>query len=97
LDTVRGLRCQPGLRYGHLIGTQVPHSPLLAELSAEDIATPYRAMIWIHNCVGPIEISDIELDGNLQHLSIGGEYGDVGRQIPATGLWLLANSNKEIV
>jgi len=84
LETVRDCAATRPSFTGHLIGTQVLSSPLLAELSAGGHRDTLSRDDLIHNCVGPIEISDIRADGNLQHLSIGGEYGDVGRQIPAT-------------
>jgi hypothetical protein len=63
----------------------------------DEIASPYRAMILIEGCQAPIEISDLELDGNIERLQIGGRYGDKGRQIPATGLLLIDNRQGESV
>jgi hypothetical protein len=54
-------------------------------------------MIHVTGCSAPIEISDVELDGNLPQLQIGGPYGDTGHQIPAIGLWLADNSSTETV
>lgn len=56
---------------------------------------PYRSMIRVERCAGPIDISDIELDGNLGSLVIGGQYGDAGWQIPASGVELVNNSGSE--
>ena len=39
-------------------------------------------MILIRNCRAPVEIRDVELDGNLQQLRIGGQFGDTGWQVP---------------
>ncbi|MCS7239143.1 MAG: hypothetical protein NZ899_12875 [Thermoguttaceae bacterium] len=33
-------------------------------------------------------IKNLELDGNVTNLVIGGEYGDTGRQLPGTGIFL---------
>ncbi|MGC8743591.1 MAG: right-handed parallel beta-helix repeat-containing protein [Verrucomicrobiia bacterium] len=35
-----------------------------------------------------IHIQDLELDGNLGGLIIGGQYGDTGRQLPACGIFI---------
>jgi hypothetical protein len=58
-------------------------------------AAPYRAMIWVERCSGPIEISDLELDGNSGSLQLGGQFGDGGWQIPGSGLQLMNNSGPE--
>jgi hypothetical protein len=52
-------------------------------------------MIMARECSGPVEISDLELDGNLRALAIGGRYGDVGWQIPACGIGLFDNKGPE--
>lgn len=35
-----------------------------------------------------IHIHDLELDGNLGNLVIGGQYGDTGRQLPGSGIFI---------
>lgn len=35
-----------------------------------------------------IFISDLELDGNVGELIIGGQYGDTGRQLPGSGIFI---------
>ena len=90
------LRCAPGLRYGTfdpVSGTPTDHP--MPYIRSGELATPYRAMIKIENCRGPIEIGDLELDGNLDRWIIGGSYGDTGRQIQATGLMLINNRGPE--
>ena len=92
------LRCAPGLRYGAFepdTGASV-HSPTPSRQLAE-VATPYRAMIFITGCRAPIEVSDVELDGNVERLRSGGQFGDSGWQIPATGLILEENTGPETV
>jgi hypothetical protein len=54
-------------------------------------------MIKVEDCGGPIEISDIELDGNVGSLHIGGRYGDTGWQIRAIGLALVNNRGAELI
>jgi hypothetical protein len=99
--TVRGngarLRSAAGLRYGTFDGLtgRATHHPMPHLSPPSEIAAPYRAMIWIERCSGPIEISDLELDGNMSGLMIGGQYGDVGWQLPATGIQLVDNRGSE--
>jgi hypothetical protein len=98
--TVQGngatLRCQSGLRYGTFdpaTGRRTDrHTP---NYKREERASPYVAMIRAETCSGPVTISDIELDGNLQRLVIGGKYGNAGWQIPGYGIQLLDNSGPE--
>jgi len=90
------LRAAPGLRYGTFdprTGAKT-RNPMPYTQGGE-FATPYRAMIRVENCAGPVEVSDLELDGNLKALQIGGQYGDTGWQIPATGLILINNKGTE--
>ena len=90
------LKCAPGLRYGTFSPvTGRPTRNALPYTRGGELATPYRAMIRVENCSGTIDISDLELDGNLQSLWIGGEYGDVGHQIPAVGIHLGNNRGRE--
>ena len=98
--TIRGngarLRCADGLRYGTFdprTGQATQHP--LPYLGSGELASPYQAMINIENCSGPIDISDLELDGNLAGLLIGGPYGDTGWQIPASGMRFLNNSGSQ--
>jgi hypothetical protein len=92
------LRCRPGLRYGTFdVRSGAPIRRALPNYKADELASPYRAMILIHDCRAAIEIRDLELDGNLPRLLIGGPYGDSGWQLPASGLWLKDNRGSEAV
>jgi hypothetical protein len=91
------LRCAHGLRYGifdpksgQARRTQMPYL-------GPGWATPYHYMIRVENCSGPILIEDLELDGNVTALVIGGQYGDTGWQIPATGIALVNNRGEEVL
>jgi hypothetical protein len=99
--TIRGdgarLKCAPGLRYGTFDAETGEPTHHKMPFVGGDAASPYPFMIRIEKCNGPIEVSEIELDGNLPQLRIGGEYGDTGRQIPASGLGLLNNRGSEAV
>jgi len=92
------LKCADGLRFGTFspatgLATQHP----VPFYDVTEVASPYRAMITVQNCKGKVRIENVELDGNLANLVVGGPYGDTGRQIPATGLRLLNNSGGEYV
>jgi hypothetical protein len=92
------LVAQAGLRFGTFdprSGKRVDHP--LPYLDQADLAFPYRAMIFVRDCTAPVQIRDLELDGNLAELSIGGCFGDTGWQVPATGLLLSGNRDDEIV
>src|SRR5438046_469682 len=79
-------RCASGLRYGTFdVATDSPVQRPMRTYRTGELATPYRAMILIAGCNGPVEVRDVEFDGNVEQLRIGGPYGDTGWQIPATG------------
>jgi len=92
------LRCADGLRFGTfdpLTGAATQHP--LPYYGTGELASPYVAMVSVKNCSSGVTIQDLELDGNLAGLIIGGPYGDVGWQIPCYGLRLINNTNKEQV
>jgi hypothetical protein len=90
------LRCAAGLRFGRFdpqSGQPLP-PPEARDLTNQ--AVPYFAMIHIENCSGAISISDIELDGNLPALWIGGPSGKSGGFQPGgTGIRLIQNTASE--
>ncbi len=88
------IRAVSGLRYGTFnpvtgdrLDTKAPYYGSYVER-----AVPYEGMIELTNCTGGISISNIELDGSNAHVTLGGEFGDLDRQIPGSGLHLLDNS-----
>ncbi len=91
------LKCAPGLRYGTFDKSGRPTRNKLPYYTPGELATPYQYMIKIEACSGPVEVSDIELDGGVFGLHLGGDYGDHGRQIPAVGLALFNNSGSETI
>jgi hypothetical protein len=92
------LRCQSGLRYGTFdLATGAPTRHAMPYLKTGERATPYQYMILVQHCAGPVSISDLELDGNLPKLAIGGGYGDTGYQIAACGIFLSNNRGDEIL
>jgi hypothetical protein len=90
------LRCRPGLRYGTFdpVTGRPTHNPM-PYLKGGELATPYRSMIRVERCSGPVAIADLELDGNSGRLLVGGQYGDVGWQIAAIGIHLVDNMGPE--
>lgn len=87
------LRCAPGLRYGAFdpgSGAALPQSRANLEVSRR--ASPYLGMIDVVNCSGAVEIADIELDGNLDELVVGGKYGAQGWQAWGCGIRFTGNS-----
>ena len=91
------LRAAPGLRFGSFDAAGRALRPRMPFFDASTIATPYRAMIIVEHSRGPIAISDLELDGNIGAMVIGGEWGDVGRQLPMVGITLRDNLGDERV
>jgi hypothetical protein len=90
------LRCAPGLRYGAFTRAGRPaRNPM--PYYGHDLASPYYSMIKIANCSGSVEVSDLELDGAIGELEIGGRYGDTGWQIGTNGLSLINNRGSERV
>lgn len=92
------LKCAAGLRYGLFDRkTGRPFIRPLPYYEGRELASPYVAMIRIRGCRAPITLSDLELDGSLAKLRIGGPYGDTGHQIPAIGLFLEDNLATETI
>lgn len=92
------LKCDEGLRFGTFDrATGLATQNAMPNYNFAEVASPYRAMITAQNCSGKVHIEKLELDGNLAALQLGGPYGDIGWQIPATGLRLLNNSGGETV
>jgi hypothetical protein len=90
------LRCAPGLRYGTFnaaTGEATRHPP--PYLNPAERASPYEYMIYVEGCAGSVTISDLELDGNLKRLVVGGSYGDTGIQIAGSGIFLRDNRGSE--
>jgi hypothetical protein len=92
------LRCAPGLRFGTFNRiTGAPTRNPMPYFNQQERATPYEYMILVERCAGVVTITDLELDGNLKKLVIGGEYGDTGHQIAGTGIFLRDNRGSEIL
>lgn len=66
-------------------------------LRDSDRTSPYLAMILVRGSLAPVAISDVELDGNVDELIVGGPWGDSGFQVPGSGLALYDNLAEETV
>jgi hypothetical protein len=90
------LRCAEGLRFGTFNpNTGSPTSHTLPYYLHGERSSPYFAMIHVQDCAGTIQIQDLELDGNLRALQIGGPWGDTGWQLGCVGLFLSNNLGSE--
>jgi hypothetical protein len=89
------LRCAAGLRYGRFDPGSGEPLPPPAKRDFTNQAIPYPAMIDVRHCSGGISIADLELDGNLQGLLIGGQSAEGVWQAGGTGIRLLNNSGPE--
>lgn len=92
------LRAAPGLRFGTFnpaTGAATQHR--LPFYETGELAVPYHSMIGFSECLGPITIENVELDGNIRQMNKGGPFGDTGIQGPGTGIFLQKNRHDEIV
>lgn len=81
------LKLAPGLRFGSFDKhTGLPISPALPFYDRDCAVAPGN-MISISNCRN-VAVRNLELDGNSDRLIPGGEWGDTGRQLPASGIAL---------
>jgi hypothetical protein len=92
------LRAQSGLRFGTFdpeTGEPATHAKPFNRL--HELASAYMAMVGVEESNAPIEIRDLELDGNLRQLTIGGPFGDGGWQVPGDGIVLKGNLSTETI
>jgi hypothetical protein len=88
------LKARPGLRYGAFDPVSgAPHHAKPPFYDHDYRGEAYR-MLVVRNCTGPVRVEGLELDGNLSNLVLGGPWGDVGRQLPAIGIYLDANQGE---
>lgn len=91
------IRALSGGRYGSFDSRGSPLRPTMPFLAADAPVTPYRFMIRISRSAGPVTIRDVELDGNISAMELGGEWGDIGRQIAMSGIGLFDNTGDELL
>jgi hypothetical protein len=91
------VKCLPGKKYGSFNenGTaRADAAPFTGApgIAGNNIATPYSSMVDIRGNSGPVFVHGMELNGNIQNQTIGGVWGDTGRQLPMTGLNIRDNT-----
>jgi hypothetical protein len=91
------LRSTPGLRYGRFDRSGRMRLPDAVKLDQTGQAVPYIAMINIENCSGSVEVSNVELDGNLSSMVVGGKSFRGGWEAFGYGLRLVDNSGPETI
>ncbi|MGQ9914376.1 MAG: right-handed parallel beta-helix repeat-containing protein [Thermogutta sp.] len=90
------LRLAPGLRFGSFDkDTGEPYRPPAMPFVDHSYAAYVGHMLHISNSENVV-IQDLELDGNIGELIVGGQFGDTGRQLPACGIFLHNNKNATI-
>lgn len=87
------LRLAPGLRFGSFDKDNGdPYQPTKMPFVDGRYAASVGNMLNIAQCENVV-IRDLELDGNVGQLVIGGQYGDTGRQLPASGIFISNSKN----
>lgn len=89
------LRCVSGLRYGRFDPGSGEALPDPAAPVRDNEAVPYVAMIDIEDCSADVSVSNLELDGNLQGMRIGGKAARNGWQAGGAGIRLAGNRSSE--
>lgn len=87
------IRVAPGLRYGSFDkNTGVVYNPPTMPFYDRDYISTVGSLFAVDGSSN-VEIRNIELDGNLSSLVLGGTWGDTGRQLEAYGIRLYNNTN----
>ena len=90
------LRAADGLRFGSFDpNTGEPYIPPSMPFTTYPYGTSAYVMVHLENNAS-VSVMDMELDGNIDGLIVGGQYGDVGIQLPAFGIIAYSNKNLEI-
>jgi len=87
------IRVAAGLRFGSFHPeTGEPYHPPAMPFHDYKYHTRVGSVIAVTGSRN-VEIRDLEIDGNLSQLVVGGAWGDTGRQVEACGLRLYNNTN----
>jgi hypothetical protein len=93
--TLRGngatIKCLDNVKYG-AFNTDGTVMESVAPYFGAGASTPYFYMIYAHGNTGGVHLENIELDGNLLNIEVGGVWGDTGIQLQATGYHLDDNT-----
>jgi len=95
--TIEGLnrpviRYRSGLHFGSFVPATGEPSSNGGNFYNYAYAGTIRNAIELTNCQN-IQIQNLELDGNSNGFVLGGSWGDVGRQLPHSGIWLADATN----
>lgn len=91
------LRCASGLRFGTFDSAGRATANAMPFTTLRELATPYRAAIWLEGNTGGITVAGVEIDGRIDEAIIGGPWGDTGWQINHCGVWLYNNTGPHVV
>ena len=90
------LRAADGLRFGSFNpNTGEPYTPPSMPFTTYPYGVSAYVMVHLQGNASA-SVVDLELDGNINGLKLGGQYGDVGIQLPAFGIIAYSNENLEI-
>jgi len=88
------LRTAPGLKFGSfdpITGLKSDHA--LPWTNQDNRADAYKGgMVYSQNNVS-FEVKDLEMDGNIANIDLGGQWGDTGYQCGGTGLKMINTKN----
>lgn len=89
------LRAEAGLKFGSFDPvTGEPLSVSLPYTNVDSRANAYRMIQLIDNACGVV-VKDLELDGNLDNLTLGGYWGQNAYELDATGVY--ASGNRDLL
>jgi len=94
------LKLANGLKFGSFDPvTGARYDPPSLPFTKSDYSAPAcrGGMVELSGNKGPVTVRNLELDGNISNLLLGGVFGDKGRQLPASAIWVYGNSKVEIV
>lgn len=91
------LKIASGLKFGSFNPvTGVPYYPPSLPFTNYDYRADIGQVIFANNCTASVEISDLEIDGNIRSISLGGQWNNTGYQCNAYGLLFYNNSQVTI-
>jgi hypothetical protein len=92
------LKIQSGLKFGSFDPvTGNVYNPSMPFTNANYVASPVEiGVITIRQCTANFEIVGLEIDGNSANLTLGGTWGDTGRQIACYGIYSSVSNNVSV-
>ncbi len=81
------VRYRSGLRFGSFVPATEQASANGNNFFEIGAAATIKNAIELSNCRN-VQILNLELDGNNEGIVLGGIWGDMGRQLPHSGIWL---------